>query len=99
MNATFAKKCKTAVKITNKLLVSWFAVIPFINILAVLMNDEKDSTFMVILQCFCYGSCLSVLYTVMINSQFLASIHHLVTLPFTMKDIKDIGVINIIFHS
>ena len=99
MNTTFAKKCKTAVKITNKLLILWFALVPLINIIAVLMNDEKGSTFMVILQSFCYGSCLSVLYTVMINSQFLASIHHLVTLPFTMKDIKDIGVINIIFNT
>ncbi|MDE6710390.1 MAG: hypothetical protein K2J76_07860 [Oscillospiraceae bacterium] len=99
MNATFAKKCKTAVKITNKLLVLWFTVAPFINILAVLMNDEKDSKFMVILQSFCYGSCLSLLYTVIINSQFLASIHHLITLPFTMKDIKDIGIINILFNT
>lgn len=100
MNATFAKKCKTAVKITNKLLVLWFAVLPFINLIAASsMDDKKESTFMVITQCFCYGSFLSLLYTVIINSQFFASIHHLVTLPFTMKDIKDIAVINIIFNT
>lgn len=100
MNATFAKKCQTAVKITNKLLVLWFAVLPFINLIAASsMDDKKESTFMVIMQCFCYGSFLSLLYTVIINSQFFASIHHLVTLPFTMKDIKDIAVINIIFNT
>lgn len=99
MKVTFAKKCKTVIKITNKFLVLWFAVLPCINLIAASMNDEKESTFMVITQCFCYGSFLSLLYTVIINSQFFASIHHLVTLPFTMKDIKDIAVINIIFNT
>lgn len=102
MNATFAKKCKTVIKMTNKFLVLWFAVLPSINLIAASMNDKSDeteSTFMVIMQCFCYGSFLSLLYTVLINSQFFASIHHLITLPFTMKDIKDIAVINIIFNT
>lgn len=100
MKVTFAKKCKTVIKITNKFLVLWFAVLPFINLIAASsMDDKKESTFMVITQCFCYGSFLSLLYTVIINSQFFASIHHLVTLPFTMKDIKDIAVINIIFNT
>lgn len=99
MKVTFAKKCKTAVKITNKLFVLWFAVIPFISLIAASMNDEKESTFMVITQSFCCGSALSMLYTVVINSQFLSYIHHLVTLPFTMRDIKDIAVMNIILSS
>lgn len=99
MNATFAKKCKTATKMTNKLLVLCFSVCPFINLIAASMGEEDKSTFMVIMQCFCYGSFLSMLYTVVINSQLLACIHHLITLPFTMRDIKDIAFINIILNS
>lgn len=99
MKISFAKKFKIATKLTNKFLVMWFTVFPFINLFAAGLGEEDGSTFMIITQCFCYGSFISLLYTVIINSQFFANIHHLRVLPFTMRDIKDIAFMNIIYHT
>lgn len=99
MKISFAKKFKTATKLTSKFLVMWFTVFPFINLFALKLGEEDDSTFMVITQCFTYGSFISLLYTVMINSQFFSNIHHLRVMPFTMRDIKDIAFMNIIYHT
>lgn len=99
MKSSFAVKFKTATKLTNKFLVLWFTFFPFINLFAAALNKEDDSTFMIITQCFCYVSFLSLMYTVVINSQFFSHIHHLRALPFTMGDIKDIAFINIIYHT
>lgn len=99
MKISFVKKFKTATKLTNKFLVMWFTVFPFINLFAAGLGEEDDSAFMIITQCFCYGAAMSLLYTVMINSQFFSNIHHLRVLPFTMRDIKDIAFMNIIYHT
>lgn len=99
MKSSFAKKFKAATKLTNVFLMLWFTVFPFINLFALKLGEEDDSTFMVITQCFTYGSFISLLYTVMINSQFFSNIHHLRVLPFTMRDIKDIAFMNIIYHT
>ena len=99
MKSSFAKKFKAATKLTNVFLMLWFTVFPFINLFALKLGEEDDSTFMVITQCFSYGAFLSMLYTVVINSQFFSHIHHLIVLPFTMRDIKDIAFMNIIYHT
>lgn len=99
MKISFAAKFKTVTKMTNKYLLLLYTFLPLINLFAAALNEEDDSTFIAITQCFAYGSFNALLYTVFINSQFFSNIHHLRVLPFTMSDIKDIAFLNIIYHT
>ena len=99
MNSAFSKKFNTAVKMINVPIILLMMFMHIMSMTSGLLNESnKQDAFLDITTGFSFGCFGALCVMTIVNGMFFSFLNHLRTLPFTMKDIKDISLHNIFIN-